>query len=123
MTVFVLLMTACLAALLGLVAEGGQVLSAKETAVAEAEQAARAGAAYLTPQTVRLGGTSTGGLAAVRVAEYYMALNGHPGIAVDRGGTVTATVTPFTVPTPLLALVGLPSMTVTATASARAVDG
>ncbi len=122
-TAFVVLLVVALAALLGLVAEGGEVLSVKEAAVAEAEQAARAGAAALVPATVRLGGISTGGAAAVGAAEYYMALNGHPGTAVDRDGTVTATIKPFPVATPLLALVGIGSMTVTASASATAVAG
>lgn len=122
-TAFVLLLTVCLAALLGLVAEGGQVLSARETAVAEAEQAARAGAAVLSPSTVRAGGTSTGGASAVGVAEYFMALNGHPGQAFAAGDSVTATVTPFSISTPLLALAGVGSITVSATATARSVDG
>jgi hypothetical protein len=122
-TPFVLLLCVCLTALLGLVSEGGLALSARETAVAEAEQAARAGAAVLTPGTVRAGGISSGGSSAIDVAEYLMALSGHPGTATDEGGVVTARVSPFRVSTPLLALAGVSSITVTATASARAVAG
>jgi hypothetical protein len=122
-TPFVLLVCVCLAALLGLVAEGGLALSARETAVAEAEQAARAGAAVLTPSTLRAGGTSNGGPSAIEVAESVMASSGHPGTATDEGGVVTATVSPFHVATPLLALAGVDSITVTATARARAVAG
>jgi hypothetical protein len=122
-TPFVLLVCVCLAALLGLVAEGGLALSERGTAVAEAEQAARAGAAVLTPNTVRAGRTSNGGSSAIDVAEYLMALSGHPGTAIAKGGVVTATVSPFRVDTPLLALAGVRSITVTATASARAVAG
>jgi hypothetical protein len=122
-TPFVLIVCVCLAALLGLVAEGGLVLSARETAVAEAEQAARAGAAVLTPETVRAGGTSDGGSSAIGVAEYFMALSGHPGTATAAGGVVTATVSPFHLSTPLLALAGIATITVTASASARAVAG
>jgi hypothetical protein len=122
-TPFVLIVCVCLAALLGLVAEGGLVLSAREAAVAEAEQAARAGAAVLSPDTVRAGGTSDGGSSAVGVAEYFMILNGHPGTANAAGGVVTATVSPFRVSTPLLALAGIATVTVTATASAQAVAG
>lgn len=122
-TPFVLLMCVCLAALLGLVAEGGQVLAARETAVAEAEQAARAGAAALNPATIRSGGISSGGTEAIAVAEFLMALSGHPGTAVDSGGVVTATVKPFAVSTPLLALAGIGSITVGASASSRAVAG
>jgi hypothetical protein len=122
-TPFVMFMCVALAALLGLVAEGGQVLSARETAVAEAEQAARAGAAVLTPATVRAGGTATGGREAIDVAEYLMALSGRPGTATAAGGVVTVTIKPFSVSTPLLGLAGYGSISVTATASARAVDG
>jgi hypothetical protein len=122
-TPFVLLLCLALAALLGLIAEGGLVLSAREAAVGEAEQAARAGAAVLTPATVRSGGTSTGGTRAVAVAEYLMALDGHPGTAIDVNGVLIAVVTPFRIRTPLLALAGVGSISVTATASARAVAG
>jgi len=122
-TPFVLLMCVCLAALLGLLSEGGQVLAARETAVAEAEQAARAGAAVLNAGTIRSGRISTGGGQAVAVAEFLMAVSGHPGTARDIGGNVTATVTPFAVSTPLLALAGIGSITVGASASSRAVAG
>jgi hypothetical protein len=122
-TPFVLLLCVCLSGLLGLVGEGGLVLSARETAMAEAEQAARAGASVLAPATLRSGGTSNGGSDAVAAAEDFMSLSGHPGIATDRDGVVTATVAPFRVSTPLLALAGVGSISVTATASARAVAG
>ncbi|MGD0594201.1 MAG: pilus assembly protein TadG-related protein [Acidimicrobiales bacterium] len=120
---FVLLLCLCLASLVGLVSEGGLVLSARETAVAEAEQAARAGAAELTPAALRAGGTSGAGPEAVAVAENFMALSGHPGTATDSHGVVTATVAAFRVSTPLLALAGVSSISITASASARAVDG
>ncbi|MGO8876862.1 MAG: pilus assembly protein TadG-related protein [Acidimicrobiales bacterium] len=122
-TVFVLLVCLCLAALLGLVSEGGLVLSSRETAVAEAEQAARAGAAALSPAAVRAGSISSSPPEAVEAAENVMALNGHAGTATAVRGVVTATVTPFRVSTPLLALVGVPSISVTASASASAVAG
>jgi hypothetical protein len=51
------------------------------------------------------------------VMRYY----GHPGWATRSGGEVTATVAPFSVRTPLLALAGVPAMKVTARASAAAV--
>lgn len=122
-TLFVLLLAVGLTALLGLVAEGGLVLSQREAALAEAEQAARAGAAVLTPATLRSGGITTGGPAAIRAAKAIMAASGHPGVASDVGGMVTATVTPFRVATPLLALAGVPSIMVSASASAEAVAG
>jgi hypothetical protein len=120
-TVFVLLLTVCLACLLGLVANGGAVLSAREAAISEAEQAARAGAAVLAPATIRQGGIASGGVQAMTAAELFMELSGHPGTAVADGDTVTASVTPFRVPTPLLALVGIPAIAISATASATAI--
>ncbi|HXY44247.1 MAG TPA: hypothetical protein VEH29_08665 [Acidimicrobiales bacterium] len=120
---FVLLLCLCLAGLLGLVAEGGIVLSVRETAVAEAEQAARAGAAVLTPAALRGGRITSAGSEAVEVAENVMALSGHPGTATDLRGVVTATVLPFRVSAPLLGLAGVSSISVSATASATAVDG
>ncbi|MGH9169600.1 MAG: pilus assembly protein TadG-related protein [Acidimicrobiales bacterium] len=122
-TVFVLLLTLCLVALLGLVANGGAVLSAREAALAEAEQAARAGAAVLMPGTVHDGGIATGGSQASNAAEQYMEVNGHPGTATASGIEVTAHVSPFAVSTPLLGLVGVDSIEVSATAEAEAVDG
>lgn len=123
MTAFVLLLAIGLFALLGLVAEGGLVLSMREAVLAEAEQAARAGVAVLTPATLRAGGITTGGVPAIRAAEAFMAASGHPGVASDVDGIVTATVTPFRVSTPLLALAGVRSITVSASASATAVAG
>lgn len=120
---FAVLLSLALAAMLGLVAEGGQVLIAREAAMAEAEQAARAGAAQLSPATIHSGGIIDPGDGPVRVAEAAMAAAGHAGTARVAGSSVTARVTPFEVATPLLALVGIPRVTVTASATAQAVDG
>jgi hypothetical protein len=48
---------------------------------------------------------------------------GHPGTASVRGDAVVATVTPFRVSTPLLGLVGIQSLSVSATAAASALTG
>lgn len=122
-TVFLLLLAVALVLTVGLVAEGGAALSAREAAVAEAEQAARAGAAALLPASLRAGRSATGGATAVAAAVAFMAGSGHPGTAVWRAGQVTATVRPFRVATPMLALIGRPYMTVSASASAKAVVG
>jgi hypothetical protein len=122
-TVFVLLVVVALVVTIGVVAEGGAVLSARESASAEAEQAAREGAASVLPATLRSGGTATGGAPAESAAEWVMAADGHPGTATWSAGQLTATVTPFRIDTPILALVGLPTITVSASASARAVAG
>ncbi|MGO9560598.1 MAG: hypothetical protein ACLPQS_09020 [Acidimicrobiales bacterium] len=118
---FTVLLCAALVALLGLVAEGGQVLADRESAMAEAEQAARTGAAQLSPSTLHLGGIVDVGPEPAQAAEYVMAADGHRGVARAAGDVVTATVTPFSVSTPLLALVGIPSVSISAHASAKAV--
>lgn len=120
---FTVLICVGLAALMALVAEGGQVLVARETAMAEAEQAARAGAAVLSPATLHAGGILDDGLGPTEEAEYVMAAAGHAGTATAASGEVTATVNPFSVPTPLLSIVGISSISVTARASADAVAG
>lgn len=120
---FVLLLSVGLTALLGLVAEGGHVMAEREAAMAEAEQAARVGASQLSVPALRSGGIIDGDGIPARAAMFVMAADGHPGTATVVGATVTATVTPYSVATPLLALVGVPSIRITAHASATAVAG
>lgn len=120
-TAFVLLLTVCFASLLGLVAEGGQVLSAREAATNAAEQAARAGAEYLTPASLHDNQVFTGGPVAVSRAEFLMAAAGYKATATTYGDVVTVTVARFKVSTPLLGLVGVPGIWVAASASAKAV--
>jgi hypothetical protein len=122
-TPFVLLLTVALAAVLGLVVEGGRVMSIREAAMTEAEQAARAGAAVLTAETLRSGGIATGRAAAGAEADLVMSQSGHSGTATATGDSVTASVNPFRVSTPLLSLVGLRHVTVSASATASAVSG
>lgn len=123
MAAFTMLLATSLAALLGLVAEGGQVLSARQAAMQLTEQAARSGAAQLSAQTLHTGGIIDPGIGPLLAAERVMAAAGHPGTATEAGGVVTAQLKPYSVSTPLLALVGVPSVTVTASASAAAVAG
>lgn len=120
---FTTLLCAALLALAGLVAEGGQVLTARESAMAEAEQAARVGASRLSTESLHDGQILDHGSGPVKAAEYVMSAAGHPGTAVLSGSTVTTVVTPFTVRTPLLAIAGVPSIRVSARASAHAVAG
>ena len=120
-TPFLMLLVVALTAVLGLVAEGGQVMSAREAAAQEAEQAARAGASVLSAAKLRSGGIATGGPAAVAAAEELMAASGHPGLAWASGTSVTARIDPYEVATPMLAVVGILHIAVSAEASARAV--
>jgi hypothetical protein len=116
---FVVLLVTCLMALAGLVSEGGAVLSAREAAMAEAEQAARLGAATVSPLALHKGEILDPGTAPVSAAEAYMKHAGHKGTVVISGSVVTATITPFRVNTPLLALAGIFSMKVSAKAKAE----
>lgn len=118
---FVILLSVCLLALGGLVAEGGAVMTARENAMTEAEQAARLGAAQASVASLHDGRLLEQGLGPIAVAESLMRQYGHKGWATRHGGVVTATVYPFVIRTPLLALAGLSSVTVSARASARAI--
>ncbi len=122
-TAFTVLLMATLMSVLGLVTEGGQVMAARERAMADAEQAARAGAAVLSPAAAHLGDILDPGPAPARAAEQALAADGRRGTATVAGRVVTVRLSPFHVPTPLLALVGIPSVSVGASASAEAVDG
>jgi Flp pilus assembly protein TadG len=118
-----MLLCVALTAVLGLVVDGGRALNARETASTEAEQAARAGAAQLSATSLRTGVTAFQARRATAAAERYMADWGHPGSAVVEGASVVATVTTFQVHTPLLALVGIDDLRVSASASATAIAG
>jgi Flp pilus assembly protein TadG len=122
-TAFAVVLSLALAVLLGLVVEGGQVLSAREMAMGEVEQAARAGAAQLSPATLHAGGIMDGGYASIRTAQAVMAADGHPGTAWASSVGVTAAIIPYRISTPLLGLAGFPSMMITARASAAPVTG
>ncbi len=122
-TAFTVLLMAALMSVLGLVAEGGQVIAARERAMADAEQAARAGAAVLSPGEAHLGGILDPGSAPALAAERALNADGHRGTATVSGRVVTVRLSPFRVRTPLLALVGIPSVSVGASASAEAIDG
>jgi hypothetical protein len=122
-TPFVMLLCVALTALLGLVVDGGRALSAREKAFGEAEQAARAGAAQLSAASLRGGSTVVQVGRATAAAESFMTASGHPGSVAVMGSTVVATVRTFMLPTPLLALVGIDEIRISASASATAVAG
>ncbi|HLN07208.1 MAG TPA: pilus assembly protein TadG-related protein [Acidimicrobiales bacterium] len=121
-TPFVMLLCVALVALLALVVDGGRVLNARETALSEAEQAARAGAVQLSASSLHGGLTAVQVASAIATAERYMAASGHPGSATV-AGTVVVTTVRFLLPTPLLALVGISALPVSASAAATAVVG
>lgn len=122
-TAYVVLLVATLMVMCGLAVDGGRAFSARQAAYSEAEQAARAGAAALSAAALRDGAVAPAAAAAVATAEAYLQAAGHSGTVVVAGSEVVVTVAPFRLPTPLLALVGIPSLSVSATAAATAVSG
>lgn len=120
---FVMLLCVALFAVFALVVDGGRALSARETASAEAEQAARVGAAQLSVSSVHAGSTNFQVANAIAAAERYMAATGHPGYAAVIGTSLVATVRTYGLATPLLALVGVNDVSVSGSAAATAVAG
>ncbi|MFI6326523.1 pilus assembly protein TadG-related protein [Nonomuraea sp. NPDC050556] len=108
----------------GLSVDGGAKLRAGWEAVGIAEEAARAGAGQIDRAAVYRGADAAVDRgAAVRAAQSYLATSGHSGsagIAGPRSIRVRVTVTK---PTWLLSLVGLSSVSMTATSTADLVSG
>ena len=118
LTPFALLLCTSLVALLALVADGGRALAAREGALTEAQQAARVGAEQLSVAAIHDGSTAFATTSAIAAAEYLMAADGHLGTARVVHGQVQVTVSSYPLQTPLLALVGIDHIPVTASAEA-----
>lgn len=118
-TAFVVVIVTAILLFAGLVLDGGLALAAKVRAVGEAQEAARAGAqeidltAYRADGTLRLAPQQ-----ATAAACSYLAAAGHTGTVSVAGNTVNVTVT-VSQPTQLLGLIGIGSITVTATGQAQ----
>ena len=121
-TAFVALMMVAILALAGLVVDGGSDLSAHQSAVDEAEQAARAGAGALSVEALRSGSLQLDAAQAVTAAEQFTAAAGHPGTATVSGGTVTVAVR-YRVRTQILGIIGISTLPVSASASAVNIQG
>jgi len=117
-TAFVVVMMAALILLAGLVLDGGLTLAARERALGEAQEAARAGAQAINLAVYRQDGTLvlTPGQA-VADARAYLAGIGAAGTATATGNVVTVTVT-IVQPMQILDATGLRAITVHATATA-----
>jgi len=122
LTAFVALLLVGLVALIGLVVDGGAVLTAHQSAQVEAEQAARSGAGALSVDALRNGAVQLDAPAAVSAAEQFTATAGHPGTATVTGGIVTVRIQ-YVVPTVVLGIVGIRSLRVSAVASAENLQG
>jgi len=117
-TAFVIVMMAALILLAGLVLDGGLTLAARERALGEAQEAARAGAQAINLAVYRQENTLV--LIpdqAVAGARAYLASIGATGTASATANTVTVTVS-ITQPMQILDAAGLRAVTVHATATA-----
>ncbi|MBL7487776.1 hypothetical protein I6A60_38670 [Frankia sp. AgB1.9] len=118
-TAFVVVMVAAVVMFGGLILDAGGALADKTAAMGVAQEAARAGAQHLDLNAFRTSGTVR--LLpdeAVAAAQSYLTQAGATGTATVTGTTVTVTVT-VTHHNQLLGIVGLSSLTVTATGSAH----
>ena len=122
-SLFFAIVTVAALMMAGLVVDGGAALAARERAADLATQAARAGAAALTPTSLRAGGPLTADpAAATRAANAVLDDAGAAGQVHVDGATVTVTVR---VPrhTVILSAVGLTDISQTASATATAITG
>jgi Flp pilus assembly protein TadG len=119
---FLALFALALFALMGLVLDGGSAMNAQQAAYDEAEQAARAGAGALSVDGLRVGSVAIDTQAAIAAAEAYTVSSGHPGTASVADGKVTVNVR-YRIPTSILGIVGVSTLSVSATASAVNVHG
>jgi Flp pilus assembly protein TadG len=120
-TAIVVLFTVALLAVAGLVIDGGYALGAKREAMNSAEQAARAGADALDQGALRDGEAKVDPGRAVAAAEGYLVSVGAQGSVSVNGGEVSVTVTAHQ-DTTILTAVGVGSIPVRATATARSID-
>ncbi|MFD8716902.1 MULTISPECIES: pilus assembly protein TadG-related protein [unclassified Streptomyces] len=122
-TPFVVILTVAIVMFAGLIVDGGLTLAAKVRAIGEAQEAARAGAQALDLAAYRDTGTLRLIPDQARArAQTYLAATRDTGTVTLSGDTVTVTVTAHQ-HTQLLGLLGLDSLTVTATGSAHPVRG
>jgi hypothetical protein len=117
-TAFVVVVAAALVLLIGLVLDGGLTLAARERALGEAQEAARAGAQGINLAIYRQNGNLVlSPVAALADARAYLAGIGATGTASVTGNVVTVTVT-IVQPMQILDAAGPSAITVHATANA-----
>jgi Putative Flp pilus-assembly TadE/G-like len=119
---FVVLFLVAVFVLMGLVVDGGSALTARQAAADEAEQAARAGAGALSVDALRSGSVQIDQTEAVAVAEAFTVAAGHPGTATVSAGKVMVEIH-YRIPTEILGIVGIGTLSVSAAASAVDVRG
>ncbi len=121
-TVFVVGVLLALMVMGGLVFDGGTIIAGHREADAQAEGAARAAAEQVSIPALRSGQTDLDSSRATTAAETYLRQYDHVGTVVVDGDSVTVTVS-YQVDMQVLDLVGIRSKTVSATATATAVEG
>jgi Flp pilus assembly protein TadG len=118
-TAFVVIIVTAVLLFAGLVLDGGLALAAKVRALGEAQEAARAGAQEIDLTVYRANGAlRLEPQQASAAARNYLAAAGHTGTVSVAGNTVNVTVT-VSQSTQLLPLIGIGSITVTATGQAQ----
>jgi Flp pilus assembly protein TadG len=122
MSAFVALVATSLLVVAGFTTDVGRAIAEQRLAADEAEQAARAAAGQVSAQGLRNGQIVLNDESAMRVAQSFMSLSGHPGSTSIQGGVVTTRVT-IAMPTSVLGIVGIRAITVSATARASDVTG
>lgn len=120
---FLVVMTAGFMAIAGLVDDGGRALSGRARALDEAQAAARAGAQQINLTLLRgSGAIELDAPAAMQAADQYLSTVGDPGAVTVSGNAVHVTVT-VTVPTQILGVLGVKTLTVSASGDAIAEQG
>jgi hypothetical protein len=120
---FVVGITLALLLLVGLSLDGGRILSARERALDEAQEAARSAAQQLDQAAVHAGqGAVLDPVAATNAGERYLRATGDSGSVVVRGADVEVTVR-HNVSMQMLSLAGLGTVTVTESGIAHAARG
>ena len=115
--------TLALLLLVGLVVDGGRILSAREHALDEAQEAARVGAEQLDQTAVHGGaGAVIDAAAATRAVQRYLQATGDSGATTVSGSGVTVSVR-HSLGMDILSLVGIGTVTVSETGSAHAAQG
>jgi Flp pilus assembly protein TadG len=114
-----------LLAFAGIVVDGGNELAQRENAAAAAQEAARAGAGMVNQSAAYSSGTFTVDTTqALAAARSYLASAGYSDYSVTATGpeTIAVTVT-ITVPTKVLSIIGIKTMTATGHATASLITG
>ncbi|MDF5759053.1 pilus assembly protein TadG-related protein [Spongiactinospora sp. TRM90649] len=123
-TAFAVVIALALLVCAGLVVDGGAKIQAHREAHATAEEAARAGAGQIDVRRAYADGrVEVDGATALSAARAYLSSGGHSGRVTLSGGQAVQVTVTVSRPTRLLSLIGIASVTTTASATARMFHG